>query len=306
MSGKAMALTTSLRIRSTTARGVPAGMNHPCHPADAKPGRSAASATVGTCATGCERLAPGDGQRLEAALLDQRHGGGKRDDRHLDFARDQRRVDVPVAAERHRDDVDASGMLEHLHRQVQRIARSARAVIELARIGAGARQQVLHRLDAGLRAGHQHQVRRHDLRYRTQSPSRRRTAGCGRARARSPRHWCCAGWCSRRAAISPRRRRPACRPRRGGSRRRAAARPARRPCCRSAAPGCRQLPPAETARSAGSGGSDRSALPPRRPRRRQHQGEQSVPKQQRGSHRLNPASESAPPRSRGQSVQSRT
>ena len=243
MSGKAMALTTSLRIRSTIGRGRARG-HEPSLPSRGCEARKVRG--FGNRRHMRDRLRTlraGDRQRLEAALLDQRHGGGKRHDRHLDFAGDQRRVDVPVAAERHRDDVDAGGMLEHLHRQVQRIARSARAVIELARIGAGARQQVLHRRRCRTSGRPPAPGSTPRSASPAQSPSRRRTAACGRARARSPRHWCCAGWCSRRAAISPRRRRRACRPRRGGSRRRAAARPVRRPCCRSAAPECRQRRP---------------------------------------------------------------
>ena len=61
------------------------------------------------------------------------------------------------------ENVDAGRVLEHFHGQMQRVADAARAVIELARLGAGARDQVLDRADARFRACHQHQSRTGDL-----------------------------------------------------------------------------------------------------------------------------------------------
>ena len=189
--------------------------------------------------------------------LDQRHRGRKRHHRDLDVARDQRGVDLRIAAERHGENVDAGRMLDHLHRQVQRIADAARSVVELAWVGLGLGDQLLHRGDAGFRARHQDEVGGDELGHRREVVAARRTAGCCRARARWPRHWCSAGWCSRPAAISRPRRRRACRRRPGGSPRSPAGRAGRRASCRAGAPAHRRRRRRRTARSAGSGDWDR-------------------------------------------------
>ena len=102
----------------------------------------------------------------DAAVLNERHRGRERHHRDLDVAGDQRRVDLRVAAERHREDVDAGRVLDHLHGQVQRIADAARSVVELAGIGLGLGDQLLHRGDAGFRARHQDEVGGDELRHR--------------------------------------------------------------------------------------------------------------------------------------------
>ena len=74
------------------------------------------------------------------------HIGSCRGDRGLDRRWVGEIEDRPAD----RDDIDTGRTLEHLHGELQWIAWAARAIVELARIGAGARQKLLHRRDAGL------------------------------------------------------------------------------------------------------------------------------------------------------------
>src|SRR6267142_3816862 len=87
------------------------------------------------------------GERLQPARFHQRHRGRGHDETGGDLPAEDRGVDLRAARVGYVDDVDSGGFLEELHRQVRGAAAADRAVVELARLRLGERDQLLHRVD---------------------------------------------------------------------------------------------------------------------------------------------------------------